>query len=439
MTVDTRALADTYSTTLWSQYGEVLRLVDSSTISMNYLTEVLKRPNYEARYRLFVLNSDETIDYEIPQEDIIINSGNFTENYQNGQRKSVNVSLVNIDGKYTPSINTIWVHNRFRLDIGLQFDGQIYWFPRGIYVLGNPTASHANSDKQVTLTLVDKFAVLEGKQGTLEATYEIPVDSDVKQAIIGILTLDNGSGYPIDLKPIIYDQSFEGIKMPYTLSKDAGSTLGEMIIEIGTILNAEVYYNSQGNLCFININETTLDVQKASLWDYSEDNRDYHGASASYDFENAVNEVQVVGDNINNEIFSAYSQNTNPASPLCIARIGRRIEYINDSNIYSDDLAQQRADYELRKFGILKTTMTVTVSFNPLLFVNNLITITDEYYGLQRARFLIQSISYTLGDQCEMTLTCSNIANFSDLTLISIEKPKVSNILDAILDAPFEN
>lgn len=439
MTVDTRALADTYSTTLWSQYGEVLRLVDSSTISMNYLTEVLKRPNYQARYRLFVLNSDETIDYEIPQEDIIINSGNFTENYQNGQRKSVNVSLINVDGKYTPSINTIWVHNRFRLDIGLQFDGQIYWFPRGIYVLGNPTANHANSDKQVTLTLVDKFAVLEGKQGTLEATYEIPVDSDVKQAIIGILTLDNGSGYPIDLKPIIYDQSFEGIKMPYTLSKDAGSTLGEMIIEIGTILNAEVYYNSQGNLCFININETTLDVQKASLWDYSEDNRDYHGASASYDFENAVNEVQVVGDNINNEIFSAYSQNTNPASPLCIARIGRRIAYINDSNIYSDDLAQQRADYELRKFGILKTTMTVTVSFNPLLFVNNLITITDEYYGLQRARFLIQSISYTLGDQCEMTLTCSNIANFSDLTLISIEKPKATNILDAILDAPFEN
>lgn len=435
MTVDTRALADTYSITLWSQYGEVLRLVDSSTISMNYLTEVLKRPNYQARYRLFVLNSDETIDYEIPQEDIIINSGNFTENYQNGQRKSVNVSLINVDGKYTPSINTIWVHNRFRLDIGLQFDGQIYWFPRGIYVLGNPTASHANSDKQVTLTLVDKFAVLEGKQGTLEATYEIPVDSDVKQAIIGILTLDNGSGYPIDLKPIIYDQSFEGIKMPYTLSKDAGSTLGEMIIEIGTILNAEVYYNSQGNLCFININETTLDVQKASLWDYSEDNRDYHGASASYDFENAVNEVQVVGDNINNEIFSAYSQNTNPASPLCIARIGRRIAYINDSNIYSDDLAQQRADYELRKFGILKTTMTVTVSFNPLLFVNNLITITDEYYGLQRARFLIQSISYTLGDQCEMTLTCSNIANFSELNIIPANNT-ATNVLDFSLEAP---
>lgn len=409
----TKALADQTNNVLWSQYGEVLRLVDSSSISMSYLTDVLKRPTIKPRFRLFVLNPDETINYEIPEEDIIINSGNFTENYQNGQRKSVNINLINIDGKYTPSINTIWVHDRFRFDIGLEFDGQVYWFPRGIYILGNPSADHQDSDKQVSLTLVDKFAVLEGKAGTLEATYEIPVGSDIEQAIMGILTLDNGSGYPIDLKPIIYDRAFKGLKMPYTLSKDAGSTLGEMLLEIGTILNAEVYYNSQGNLCFININETTLDVQKASLWDYSDEDRDYSNATANYDFENAVNEVHVVGDNINNEIFSAMAKNENPVSPLCIQRIGRRIEYINDSNIYSDDLAQQRADYELRKFGILKTTMNIQVSFNPLLFVNNLVTITDKYYNLARERFLIQSISYTIGNESQMTISCSNIVNFN--------------------------
>ena len=408
-----KALADQTNNVLWSQYGEVLRLVDSSSISMSYLTDVLKRPTIKPRFRLFVLNPDETINYEIPEEDIIINSGNFTENYQNGQRKSVNINLINIDGKYTPSINTIWVHDRFRFDIGLEFDGQVYWFPRGIYILGNPSADHQDSDKQVSLTLADKFAVLEGKAGTLEATYEIPVDSDIEQAIMGILTLDNGSGYPIDLKPIIYDRAFKGLKMPYTLSKDAGSTLGEMLLEIGTILNAEVYYNSQGNLCFININETTLDVQKASLWDYSDEDRDYDGATANYDFENAVNEVHVVGDNINNEIFSAMAKNENPVSPLCIQRIGRRIEYINDSNIYSDDLAQQRANYELRKFGILKTTMNIQVSFNPLLFVNNLVTITDKYYNLARERFLIQSISYTIGNESQMTISCSNIVNFN--------------------------
>ena len=407
------ALADTQNNILWSQYGEVLRLVDSSDISISYLTEVLNRSIYKTHFRVLVLNPDETIDYEIPQEDIIINSGNFTENYQSGQRKSLNINLINIDSKYTPSINTIWVHNKFRLDIGLEFDGFIYWFPRGVYVLGNPSATHQDSDKQVALALVDKFAILEGKAGTLETTYEIPVGSDIKEAIIGILTLDNGSGYPIDLKPIIYDRSYEGMKMPYTLSKDAGSTLGEMLLEIGTILNAEIYYNSQGNLCVININETTLDTQKAVLWDYSEENDDYFSSSANYDFENAVNEVHVVGDNIENEIFSAMAKNENSLSPLCIQRIGRRIEYINDSNIYTDDLAQQRANYELRKLGILKTTFNINVSFNPLLFVNNLITITDSYYGINRERFLIQSISYTIGDENQMTISCSNINNFN--------------------------
>ena len=96
---DTRALADANGSYLWNQFGEVLRLVDSNNVDLNYLTKILKRPNSIPRYRLFVLNVDETVSYEIPQEDIIINSGSFTENYQNGQRKAVNINLVNIKNK----------------------------------------------------------------------------------------------------------------------------------------------------------------------------------------------------------------------------------------------------------------------------------------------------------------------------------------------------
>ena len=409
------ALSSSQTGILWSRYGEVLRVVDSSNVDMNYLTEILNRPIYKPRFRLFVLNPDETVDYEIPEEDIILNSGSFNENYQNGQRKSVNINLVNIDGKYTPNVDSIWVHSKFRLDVGIDFNDGVYWFPRGIYVLNNPDSNHNLSDKQVSLNLVDKFAILEGKAGTLEATYEIPVGSDIKAAIYGILTLDNGAGSAIDLQPVVYDSVFEGRVMPYTLSKDAGSTLGEMLIEIGTILNAEIYYNSQGNLCVIDINETTLDVQKASLWDYAENDGNYFNAVANYDFENCVNEVHVVGDNINNEIFSAVSKNNNPLSPLCIEKIGRRIEYINDSDIYSDSLAKQRADYELRKYGILKTILNIQVSFNPMLFVNNMITITDDYYGFNRERFIIQSISYNIGDDCRMSISCSNVVNFSSI------------------------
>lgn len=87
MNYDPRALADTTGSILWSQYGEVLRLVDSRTVDMSYITRVLKRPQLNVRYRLFVLNPDESVNTEIPEEDIIINSGNYTENYQNGQRR----------------------------------------------------------------------------------------------------------------------------------------------------------------------------------------------------------------------------------------------------------------------------------------------------------------------------------------------------------------
>nr|DAK84688.1 MAG TPA: tail protein [Caudoviricetes sp.] len=408
----TQPLATSEAKYLATYLGEVLMVLSKGVINMKQLEEILTEPTCQPRFRLFVLNPDETINEEIPQDDIIINTGNYAENYQQGQRRNVNITLINSEGKYTPNLNTIWVHNRFRLDIGVEYQDNVFWFPKGIYILGNPQATHSDSDKQVSLILVDKFALLEGKQGTLEATYEISAGTDIKQAIIGLLTLDNGTGYPIDLQPIFYDSVFEGQKTPYTLTKDAGSTIGEMILDLANMLNAECFYNSYGNLCFVNINETIDDSNKPVLWNYTDLKPEYFNSSALFDFENAVNEVQVVGDNINNEIFSASAKNTNPESPICIQHIGRRIKYINDSNIYSDKLAQDRANYELRKVGILNTTFTIEVSFNPLLLVNNLITVDDTFFNLNRSKFLIQSISYNIGTDSKMTLTVSNLTNF---------------------------
>lgn len=394
--------------------GEPIILVDHMYVEMSTLIRILKSKIYRTRFRLFVLNPDETVDYEIPQDDIILDSGNYSENYQQGQRRNVNLALINIDGKYTPSINTIWVHHKFRFDIGFEQGNDVYWFPRGIYVLGNPNVKHEDSDKVVNLTLVDKFAIFEGTSGTLDYTYEIPAGTDIRLAIESILALDNGSGYPYDNKKIVYDSTFEGRVTPYTLTKDAGSKLSELLLDLAIMLNAECFYNSVGHLCFININETTLDANKSVLWDYIDDKPEYLTSSANFDFENVINVVQVVGDNINNELFSATAINNNPESPICTQRIGHRVNYINDSNINSDIQAQDRADYELRKEGILKTTFSINVTFNPLLLVNNLITLNDSYYGVDKNKFLIQSISYNTSDNNTMTLTCSNLTNYAN-------------------------
>ena len=428
----TKVLADESGALLLSLLGEELYVVGSNIIDLEQLSVILQGEQYESRFRLLVLNPDETINFEIPQEDIILNSGNFSENYQQGQRKNLNLSLVNIDKKYTPNINTIWVHSRFRFDIGIESEREVYWFPRGIYIMSNPTATHIDSDKQVSLTLTDKFSLFSSKAGTLEATYEIPQNTLIKDAIRGILSLDNGSGYQIDTKEIVYDRQFDTIRMPYTVSKDAGSTLEDMLLEIAMILNAECYYNSIGHLCFIPINETINDTDKPTLWIYddsSDVNTDYLNNSATYDFENVVNEVHVVGDNINNDLVWAWSKNDNPASPICIQRIGRRIDYINDSNIYNEELAQDRANYELRKRSIVRTSFTVTVSFNPLLLVNNLVMIEDSFFGFKRDKFLIQSITYGIGDNNAMTLTLSNLDSLTSYsTSTEPFQPDIPNI-----------
>ena len=408
-----QALADIANEYLKTIYGEFLIVDNENKYDFDMLETILRKGKYTSKFRLFLLYPDEKINYEIPQEDIINDSGNYTENYQNGQRRNVNISLVNKDGQYIPSINSIWVYDKFRLDIGIEYNNDIFWFPRGIYIMGNPNSTHDDSDKQLSLTLVDKFALLEGKMGTLETTYEIPEGTDIESAIKEILTLDSGSGYALDLKPIIYDHSFKGMRTPYTIRKDAGSNFGEIILELADILGAECFYNNTGNLCFIPINETVIDENKPIIWNLSDKEKEFLSSNSDYDFENIINEVDVVGDNINNKIVSAVARNEDPESPICIQRIGRRVKYINDAAIYTDKLAQDRANYELRCCQILGTRISILTTFNPLLFVDNIITIEDDYYGYKRDKFLIQSISYSIGNSNQMTITCTALSNLN--------------------------
>ena len=50
---------------------------------------------------------------------------------------------------------------------------------------------------------------------------------------------------------------------------------------------------------------------------------------------------------------------------------------------------------------------------NPLIEVNNLIEITDSFYGIENEKFLVQSISFSLDYGGEMSISSSNINNLS--------------------------
>ena len=397
-------------------YGNKLLNSEISEIDFEYVEKILKRPIIKPRYRISVLNPDESIDYVIPDYDIPIDGIEFTEEYQNGQRRNITLKLINKGGKYTPSINGIWLTTKFSFEVGIAIKDKIIWFPKGIYIMGDISLTNQDSEKTITIQLKDKYAVFEGKMGTLEEAYEIELGSTIEDALKGIMNFSLGNGYILDYKPVILDPSLVGFKTQNTIRADEGGNLGEIIDALATQMSAEYYYNNVGNLCFYPINDTVDDSVKPVIWTFQNINRELHNLELNYQNENIINVVKVVGDNVDNIIYSAVVTNENPASPICIQRVGRRMApKYSESNIWSNDLAYDIARYYLRKASFVAVDFSCNVSFNPILTVNNICETENDFLNYHREKLLITSISFGSSDG----LMSLRLCNTKDLPIIS--------------------
>ena len=390
-----------------SYYNDAL----STPLSISAIKNELSKPIIRPKFRIHWLNEDETVKDILPMEDIV--SGTYNENYQNGQRRNISLTLHNEDKRYTPSINGIWESVKFSFESGIEIDGgETVWFPKGIYIVSNVTSSNSSSGKTVNIDLTDKYSIFESRSGTFETTYSIGPGIIIQDIITDILNYNRGDGTCLDSKPMVYNSAFLNKRTQATITKEAGSNFGEVLTELATQLSAEVFYDTLGNLTWAPINETTDDIDKPVIYQLYDVEGDFNNNDLSFGMSDIVNRVIVTGATVNGGVCRATALNNDPSSPMCYQRIGyRTADVINDTNITSDILAQERADYELRKKLILKTTASVTTMFNPLLMVNNMVGITDEFYGFEQEKFLIQSLSYSLDTTGTMNLSLTNARN----------------------------
>lgn len=387
-----------------------------ANVNMYEIRNAINSSTFAPRYRIFILNEDESIKEEIPMKDIM-SGGSFSENYQNGQRRSLSFTLINDDKKYMPNVDKIWVNTKFLLENGLELaDGRTVWVKNGIFVIDTLDPEETAEQKTMAIQTSDKFKILEGAKGTLEAAVEIDVGSEIIDVIQTLLMDGGGDAYPLDPKPPIFHSSFRGKTVQSKISKEIGAKKSEIIQELATQLSAEYFYNANGNLTFVPINSVSLDIEKPIIYDYYAEDGDFSNLGFNLDISSIINRVVVIGGNINNVPYQAIAVNDDASSPLSCKRIGYRTSNISDSNITSRLLAEERAEYELRALTILKTTSSTNVSFNPLLSVNNVIAITDEHFDLYSAKFLLQGISYNLDYSGQMSITISNIDNLAFIT-----------------------
>ena len=376
---------------------------------------LVKAQHIRPRFRLSMLYQDESFKEDI-SDYLIEDSGTLNINYQQGQRRSLSFSLNNTTGKFTPNglQGTLWLDSKFKLELGMEFDnGDIVWKSAGIFVVGQPNATRQQATKTVDVQCYDKFALLDGTLGgVLDSTYQVDEGKFVYQIMQETLLQDNGNGYPIDGKEIVFDSSLRDSKTQYTLSKSPNDSLGSILIDLADMISCDIYYGVEGNLVVRSGIKDISQVNKPTLWTYSDKELEYISNTTTYDFAKVKNKVTVVGSNVNGEqVFSQTATNTNPQSPTRVSVIGVKQFYLEDSNISSDPLALQRAEWELNRLSILQQTIQVASSFMIHLDVNNCIAINDDFFDYSDNRFIIQSLGVPLSANSMISIECTNIAS----------------------------
>ena len=363
-------------------------------------------------FKLYLLNYDESIREDVTR--YMLDGGSINIDFQNGIRRNANITLDNSDKKWNPSPTTgyLWKDSKFRIDLGIKLKSGEVWYQAGMFVVNDPSLENEQNAKTVSLQLTDKFATLDGTLGgKIINTVEIPVDSNIKEAYGELLKQERMSNIPYEVKPLRFPPRYNQTKTAYTLTKTDETTVGEIGIELAEMLSCDIYYDNFGYPVFEEGNYTLDLTDRDVIWDFDDRDMECLGGSINVNFSKVHNVVTVIGANINGDLISYTSQNENPRSPSNINVLEPNPLRIKDENIYSDDLARQRSEYELFKQGLLPLSFNFKCTFMPFLDVNKIVTVSNGFYGFKNTPFLINSVSIPLSQTSnDISLTMSNIS-----------------------------
>lgn len=409
-----RYLQDSNLRFLLENTGLYLTVYDNASKLDVYseMIRAIKTRKVSPLFKLYLLNYDESIREDVTR--YMLDGGSLNINFQNGIRRNANITLDNSDKKWNPSPITgyLWKDSKFRIDLGMSLKSGEVWFQAGIFVINDPSLINEQNSKNVSLQLSDKFATIDGSLGgKIINTVEIPLSSNIKEAYDALLKQERMSNIPYDVKPLRFPPKYNDITTAYTITKTDETTVGEIGIELAEMLSCDIYYDNFGYPVFEEGNYT-LDIADSDvIWDFDENDMECISSSMNVNFSKVHNVVTVIGANINGDLISYTAQNENPRSPSNINVLEPNPLRIKDENIYSDDLARQRSEYELFKQGLLPLSFNFKCPFMPFLDVNKIVTVSNDFYGFKNTPFLINSVSIPLSQASnDISLTMSNIS-----------------------------
>lgn len=331
--------------------------------------------------------------------DIISGNANFDRT--KNSRRSATLIIKNINNEYIPQLGgKLWIDNKIRLKAGYLYDdNQLLLYNQGVFVLGNPSILSSPSQKEITLQLFDKYSLLDGTlSGKAKNKIIIPVNTKVDNAIRAIINLTGETKFVIDECLEI---------LPYTIEKEAGTTYASILEEIANIVSYEIYYDNNSYLRFSKALQLEDYQSTPSSWNYTTSGL-YLESIRELQWQDIKNSIVVLGDIINGiQVYGTAQNYDNPY--FGINAIGERVEIIEDTNIYNNDLANQRAVYELNQRMMLAETVKTKIIPNFSHQIGDIINVTDTNNG-SNGNYIIQSIDYDFSYNATMNLSLYKVS-----------------------------
>lgn len=378
-------------------------------VSPLFISKILKSAITIPVFRLYLLNDDESIRMDA-SEDLV--SGDLSITYQTGQRRALNVTLMNVNNKWTPKpiVGLIYMGSKFRLDTGIVHNNTVYWKRQGIFVVQDPSYARNNSNQTISLSMCDKFGLLDGTVcGKSSLKTIIPAGINMEQAFRTILTTDRGGGMVYDSKRIVFSERHKNINTYFDIKQNYNENLGDVLIELGKSISCDVFYNEYGNLIVQSGCDDYASNALPIVYDFIEGERDIVSGSVKENWQKLRNSVTVKGAIVNGNQFTATIVNNVPHSPFSVSACRMELpEVIEDSKIYSDALCRDRAMYELIQYSRGVKSLSLTCNYIPHLDVNQMGLVNYESLNIEHSPFIIDSVSISLSSNAQTTVQMTN-------------------------------
>lgn len=363
--------------------------------------DLLKTNVRRPRVKVEFLREDETPYFQVTHL-LESSGGSLSIQKQNGLRRSVDLTLINVDNYFVPNPDSFWIGQKFKLYLGFEDEGQqTFWFQQGVFVIENPSVTSSPEGSTISIHGLDKFCLLDGTLGgELNSGLLLEAEDPAVTAIEQLMLLS------LDPTPhLIILEDLQDEILPYEIYKEMGEvTIGEILQEIAQIYSCSVYYNEYGYLVF---DKDEADELLEVLWDFSDDEYNYLGGSRSFLWSEVFNSVMVIGDSILGETFFYTAKNEDLLSPTSIPNLGyERIKIIKRELLDTVAKCKELAEYYLKYLTAVQDS--VDISCIPMYHLNPdaAITLKDSKLGLQKERYTILGITIPFEVGSSASINC---------------------------------